>query len=114
VVAYTFNPSTWEAEAGRSEFEVSLVYRESSRIALGLHRETLPRKAKQNKQTKIILWGWRDCSVVISTGCSSKGPTFNSQHSHGSSQLSVTPASGDLTYMQAKYQCTQKVEINKL
>ena len=26
VVAQIFNPSTWEAEADRSEFEVSLVY----------------------------------------------------------------------------------------
>jgi hypothetical protein len=35
VVAHAFNPSTWEAEAGRflSEFEVSLVYRVSSRAA---------------------------------------------------------------------------------
>jgi hypothetical protein len=27
----------------------------------------------------------------MSTGCSSKGPGFNHQHSYGSSQLSVTP-----------------------
>jgi hypothetical protein len=27
-VAHVFNPSTWEAEARRSEFEASLVYRE--------------------------------------------------------------------------------------
>ena len=26
MVAHTFNPSTWEAEAGGSEFEASLVY----------------------------------------------------------------------------------------
>jgi hypothetical protein len=29
--------------------------------------------------------------VVKSTGCTSKGPRFNSQHPHGSSQLSITP-----------------------
>jgi hypothetical protein len=33
------------------EFEASLVYRASSRTAR-LHRETLPRKPKTNKQTK--------------------------------------------------------------
>jgi hypothetical protein len=32
-VAYTINPSTWEAEASRSEFEASLVYRVNPRIA---------------------------------------------------------------------------------
>jgi hypothetical protein len=35
--------------------------------------------------------------VVTSTGCSSKGPEFSSQHPYGNSQLSVTPVSGDLT-----------------
>jgi hypothetical protein len=35
VVAHTFNPSTWEAEARgfREEFEASLVYKVSSRTA---------------------------------------------------------------------------------
>jgi hypothetical protein len=34
LVAHTPNPSTWETEAGGfSEFEASLVYRVSSRIA---------------------------------------------------------------------------------
>ena len=35
-------------------------------------------------------------SMVGSTGCSSREPGFNSQHSHGSSQLSVTPVPVDL------------------
>jgi hypothetical protein len=30
-------------------------------------------------------------------GCSSRGPGFNSQHPHGSSQLSVTPVPADPT-----------------
>ncbi|CAO2590642.1 hypothetical protein LEMLEM_LOCUS5939, partial [Lemmus lemmus] len=42
-------------------------------------------------------WGWRDGSVVKSTDCSSRGPGFNSQHPHGSSQLSEDPVPGDLT-----------------
>jgi hypothetical protein len=29
------------------------------------------------------VWGWRDGSVVKSTGCSFKGPEFNSQQPHG-------------------------------
>jgi len=33
--------------------------------------------------------GWRDGSVVKSTDCSSKGPEFKSQQSHGGSQPSV-------------------------
>jgi hypothetical protein len=33
-----------------SEFEASLVYRVSSRIARGLHRETLSRKTKKKKK----------------------------------------------------------------
>jgi hypothetical protein len=45
---------------------------------------------------KVKLWWWSDGSLVKSTDCSSRGPRFNSQHLHGSSQLSVTPVSGDL------------------
>jgi hypothetical protein len=33
--------------------------------------------------------GWRDGSAVKSTGGSSRGPEFNSQHPHGGSQPSV-------------------------
>ena len=36
----------------------------------------------------IYLSGWRDGSVK-STGCSSRGPEFNSQHPHGGSQSSI-------------------------
>ena len=52
--------------------------------------------------------GWRDGSAGKSTGCSSRGPGFNSQHAHGSSQLSVTPGSNAFTkaYKQAKHQYT--------
>ncbi|MCV4939129.1 hypothetical protein OFC17_30570, partial [Escherichia coli] len=39
VVAHTFNPNTWEAEAGRSlEFKVSLVYIASSRTARAIQQ----------------------------------------------------------------------------
>jgi hypothetical protein len=33
--------------------------------------------------------GWRDGSSVKSTGCSSRGPEFNSQQPYGGSQPSV-------------------------
>jgi hypothetical protein len=33
--------------------------------------------------------GWRDGLVVKSTDCSSRGPEFNSQQTHGGSQPSV-------------------------
>jgi hypothetical protein len=33
--------------------------------------------------------GWSDGSAVRSTDCSSEGPEFNSQQSHGGSQPSV-------------------------
>ena len=33
--------------------------------------------------------GWRDGSAVRSTGCSSRGPEFNSQQPHGGSQSSI-------------------------
>lgn len=34
-------------------------------------------------------WGWTDCSVIKNTVCSSGGPEFNPQQSHGGSQTSV-------------------------
>ena len=56
-------------------------------------------------------------SVVMSTGCSSKGPRFNSQHPHGSSQLSVTPVPGDLTpshrHTSGQNTNVHKIKINK-
>jgi len=38
---------------------------------------------------KIKPIGWRDGSVIKNTGCSSRGPEFNSQHPRGDSQPSV-------------------------
>jgi hypothetical protein len=49
VVAYAFNPSTWEAEAGRFlSFEASLVYRVSSRTARAAQRNPV----SENKNKK--------------------------------------------------------------
>ena len=38
---------------------------------------------------KNTVWEWRDGSVVKITGCSSRGPEFNSQQPHGGSQPSI-------------------------
>jgi hypothetical protein len=40
--------------------------------------------------------GWRDGSVVKSTGCSSRGAWFSSQQPHNVLQLYVTPIPEDL------------------
>jgi hypothetical protein len=42
------------------------------------------------KEKMSIAQGWRDGSAANGTDCSSRGLEFNSQHPHGSSQLSVT------------------------
>jgi hypothetical protein len=47
---HTFNPSTWEAERGRSEFKASLVYRGSSRAA----RTTQRNPALKNQEKKVL------------------------------------------------------------
>jgi hypothetical protein len=51
IVSHAFIPSTWEAKAGRSlhEFEASLVYVVSSRIARARY-EALSLKYKQTNQ----------------------------------------------------------------
>jgi hypothetical protein len=54
VGVYTFNPSTWEAEAGRqiSEFEASLVYKVSSRTASATQRNPVSKNKNKTKQNK--------------------------------------------------------------
>lgn len=44
-----------------------------------------------------ICWGWSGGSAVRSAYCSHRRPRFAYQHTHGSSQASVTLAPGDLT-----------------
>jgi hypothetical protein len=46
---------------------------------------------RHHNYLKCCFGDWRHGSEVKSTGCSSKGPWFNSQHPQGSLQLSVTP-----------------------
>ena len=49
VVVHTCNPSTWEAEAGRS---LGLVYRGSSRTARATQRHPVSEKKKKKKLKK--------------------------------------------------------------
>ena len=55
VVTHAFNPSTWEAEAGRqiSEFEVSLVYKVNSITARATQRNPVSKKKKKKKYGKV-------------------------------------------------------------
>lgn len=41
------------------------------------------------------MWDWRDGPAGKSSGCSSRGPDFDSQHLQSGSQLSVTPVPED-------------------
>jgi hypothetical protein len=54
VVVHAFNPSTWVAETGGfSDFDISLVYRVSSRTARATQRNPVSKnKQTKNKQTK--------------------------------------------------------------
>ena len=52
VVAYSFNPSTWEAEAGRFLSSQPAWSRQLVPGQPGLHRETLCQKKKKKKKKK--------------------------------------------------------------
>jgi hypothetical protein len=57
VVAHTFSPSTWEAEAGRSsQFNISLVYRTSSRTVRATQRNSISKKKSKEKRRKRTRW----------------------------------------------------------
>jgi hypothetical protein len=51
-------------------------------------------------------------SEVKNTGCSSRGPSFNCQHPHGSSELSVIPVPGEFAPSHT-YICRQNIKLNK-
>jgi hypothetical protein len=57
VVAHTFNPSTWEAEAGRFLFKVSLVYRVSSGTARATQRNPVSKEKKLLSPVGTHLYG---------------------------------------------------------
>jgi hypothetical protein len=49
---HAFNPSSWEAEAGGSEFEASLVYKVTSRTVKPTQRNPVSKNKKIQKQNK--------------------------------------------------------------
>jgi hypothetical protein len=51
--------------------------------------EKKKRKKEKEKKKRNTSGGWGDSLVAKSTDCSSRGPEFNSQQPHGSSQPSV-------------------------
>ena len=72
VVAHAFRSSTWEAEAGRSLSEASLVYRVSSRSAKATQRnpdsKNQNKKTKQNKKDLFI-----SCTLLLSSDTPEEG-----------------------------------------
>jgi hypothetical protein len=77
-----------------SEFEASLVYRMSSGTARDTQRKPVSEKRERERERENPVLGWRDGSVVKSTGCSSRGPEFKSQQPHGGPQPSVMESDG--------------------
>jgi hypothetical protein len=93
-VAHTFNPSTWEAEAGRFLSSRPAWYTKWVLGQPGLYRETLSQKTKQNKTITITTTKTATTTTTTKVwdgfGCSSEGPEFKSQQQqHGGSQPSV-------------------------
>ena len=52
VVVHTYNPSIWESEADRSEFEASPVYRATQRNSV-LRKQTNKQKNKNKKRKRL-------------------------------------------------------------
>jgi hypothetical protein len=52
VAAHTLNPSTWGRGRHLSQFEASLIYRASSRIASATQRNLVKRKRKKKEKEK--------------------------------------------------------------
>ena len=57
---------------GRDKMAVAFIFHRKDGLGM-----TPWKQAERNSQCG--LWGWRDGSVVKSTGCSSRDPEFNSQ-----------------------------------
>jgi hypothetical protein len=82
-VAHTFSPSTWEAEAGGflSEFQASLVYRESSRTARVTQRNPVSKKKTKNPHTVHTL--------ILHTHTAHTGTLCTHTHTHTHTHYSL-------------------------
>jgi hypothetical protein len=70
LVAHAFNPSTWEAEAGRflrriSEFKASLVYKVSSRTARATEKSCLENPPPLKKEPFLIVTYFVSCVTMV-------------------------------------------------
>jgi hypothetical protein len=91
MVAYAFNPSTWEAEAGGFLFEASLVYKMSSKTARATQRNPVSKNKTKNKTKAENTWtshtgrlyflGGGAWSLISCSGL--EPPTSTSQDSGG-------------------------------
>jgi hypothetical protein len=59
------------------------------------------------------MWGWRDGSVVKGNDCSSRGPEFNSQQTHGGSQPSAMRSDALFWYLKTSTVLTLNKQTNK-
>jgi hypothetical protein len=84
MVVQPYNTSPWEAEAGGSELQVYL-YLHGVRVQCGLH----------DTESQNVGERYSDGSAVNDTGYSCRGSKFKSQHSHDSTQSSITLVSED-------------------
>ena len=69
-MAHAFNPSTWEAEAGRflrriSEFKASLVYKVSSRTARATEKSCLENPPPLKKEPFLIVTYFVSCVTMV-------------------------------------------------
>jgi hypothetical protein len=80
VVAHAFNPNTREAEAA-SEFEASLVYKVSSRIARATQRNPVSKKQQQKKHIVVLLLErkWRGRQFTQHLGGRGRWVSLNSR-----------------------------------
>jgi hypothetical protein len=76
VVAHAFNPSTWEAEAGRFLSSRSAWSTEWVLGHPGLYRETLSQKKKKKRKERFLRKCWKHLFSYLWE------PVFNSTHSY--------------------------------
>nr|AAD29365.1 putative CAMP protein [Mus musculus]AAI45147.1 Vesicle-associated membrane protein 5 [Mus musculus]AAK38123.1 CAMP protein [Mus musculus] len=85
--AYIYSFSTQEVETGGIQIQ-DHPWLQLVRSYSGLYERPCLKRKKN---------GWRAGPEIKSTGYSSRGSRFSSQHPHGSSQLSLTLVPKDLT-----------------
>lgn len=88
-MVHYFNPSTWEA--GSLWVQGEPVLHSEFQDNQGCV-EILPQKTINDNNNNNL--GWKNGSVIKSTGNSYRGPRFDSQNTYGISLQSITPVPG--------------------